>query len=195
LVCRSDRLWRVFVSGVVALGFVPFTVGLGSVYWGGSTFGSIWVGVLYLFAAGSVLWLGYELLALAGPRFRIRVQALEVRPGARFDLEWHARGLFPGIRSVKFELVGRETARFRDHEGDPASETETFCQQELALITEPRFVRHRKLAVAVPEHAMHTFASPHNEIYWVIQVSADVRLWPDVTEELELTILPREATA
>ena len=48
---------------------------------------------------------------------------------------------------------------------------------------------------SIPADTMHSFAAPHNRIVWTLKVRGEIGGWPDVDEDFDLAVMPREALA
>lgn len=45
-------------------------------------------------------------------------------------------------------------------------------------------------SLSVPATQMHSFEAPNNKILWIIRTKGEVAFWPDVKEELSVTLVP-----
>ena len=49
-----------------------------------------------------------------------------------------------------------------------------------------------EIGFAVPSESMHSFEAENNKIIWEIEVSGDIRSWPDVKEVFKIAVTPSE---
>jgi hypothetical protein len=143
-----------------------------------------------LFLVGLVF---YQLLAMANPRPRLRLQAGRIQPGADVHLAWTLSGRVHRLGRLSVYLEGREEATYT-RGTDRTTDRETFCTMIIAdAETVPEFARG-SARFSIPPDAMHSFAAPHNKVVWSLKVRGEIPRWPDVDEEFPLEVLPGEST-
>lgn len=136
----------------------------------------------------------YQLLALANPRPHLALSAASLPPGGSGRLDWRFRGLAGRIRHLRITLEGREEATFRSGKST-TTDRRTFARVEIVETDLATAIPSGSAGFSVPAGTMHSFDAPHNRIVWTIKVHGTIAGWPDVDEDFELTVVPREALA
>lgn len=115
----------------------------------------------------------------------------EVAVGDAVHLAWRLRAPVPFQRG-RVRLVGVEEAVTR---GDAVSEIrrEVFHAESLGALRCGRAV-DGEIVARIPAGAVPTFHGVHNRILWLVEVTAELPVWPDVRVELELRVVPPPAT-
>lgn len=166
------RGWRTGTgegTGCLALFLVPFVL----------------IGVALL------LGIPYQFLALFNPRLHLTLSSASLELGGSARLSWSFTG-FPGrIRHLRIELEGREEATYR-RGTSTHTDRQAFATLAVVDTSERLEIAAGEAAVTVPADTMHSFAATHNRIVWTLKVAGDIRRWPDVGEEFDLVVRPRE---
>jgi hypothetical protein len=127
-------------------------------------------------------------------RLGIALTAVEVtadRPttavGDAVHLAWRLRAPVP-FRTGAVRLLGVEEAVTR---GDAVSEIhrEVFYADTIGAVRCGRAV-DGEVVTRIPAGAVPTFHGANNRILWLIEVTAELPLWPDVRVQLELPVAP-----
>ena len=146
-----------------------------------------------LIGLGLMVWLGYNLLALANPRIRLRLAATSIRPGDRLQLSWEIAGSAQRLRRLTITLEGREEATYSQGKKQ-VTDREVFHRSVL-FDRDEHFARQPGRAeLLIPAEAPVSFKSLHHCLRWVMVVQGDIPHWPDIREEWDLTVLPPTAT-
>jgi Protein of unknown function (DUF3592) len=160
---------------------------------GGAGDGCLTVFILPFVVIGLALLLGvpYQFLALFNPRLHLTLSSASLPLGGSARLSWSFSG-FPGrIRRLRIELEGREEATYQ-RGTSTQTDRQVFATVTVVDTSERLEIPAGEAAVSVPADTMHSFAADHNRIVWSLKVSGDIRRWPDVSEEFELVVRPRE---
>lgn len=124
------------------------------------------------------LWLVYltgkRLYAAAGTgATRVEISAHPLLPGESYELLVSQSGHLT-MNSISVELVCEEEATYRQGT-DTRIERVPVYQREVyrrsAIVIEPGMAFEDRCQFQVPEGAMHSFQSPHNEIRWHVMVT------------------------
>lgn len=136
----------------------------------------------------------YQLLALANPRPQLTLSRGEIPLGATAQLEWRFSGLAGRIRSLRVTVEGCEEAQYR-RGTSTYTDREAFASIEVVATELPGMIPAGVAAFSIPAGSMHSFAAAHNKVIWTLKLQGEIRRWPDVSEEFELLVLPREGLA
>ncbi|HUP43527.1 MAG TPA: DUF3592 domain-containing protein [Thermoanaerobaculia bacterium] len=155
-------------DGCVAVFLVPFVL----------------VGVLLL--AG----IPYQVLALFNPRPRLVLTPGRLELGGSAELSWRFRG-WPGrIRRLRLTLEGVEEASWSGGKSRRTAR-ETFASYDLLDTRLPIEIAGGSIQVWAPPETMHTFEAADNRVLWTLKLHGEIRLWPDVSEEIRVVVGPR----
>lgn len=130
----------------------------------------------------------YQLLALANPRPHLLLDRSRLEPGTQCSVRFYFTGSTSRLREITVELEGRESATYR-RGTNSVTDHETFFEEVLLNEKQPSGQR-RTLSLSIPERTMPSFEADNNRIEWRIKVHGDIPRWPDVKEELLLTVHP-----
>jgi hypothetical protein len=142
-----------------------------------------------LVGLGLIGGVGYFVLAMFNPRPQLTVSALEVPLGGSLALEWQLSGRTHIIERLRLYLEGREEATYQ-RGTSTYTDKEVFATVPIAEIANQYEMQSGRATVMVPPDTKHTFKAEHNKILWMLRVQGEIRHWPDVNEEFELTVLP-----
>jgi hypothetical protein len=115
-----------------------------------------------------------------------------LRPGGAYDvlLAQAGAGLF---KELTLALELEEQATFRQGT-DTRTERLTVWRQPLqswrSLQVAPGTRFEARASVAIPEAAMHSFASEHNAVRWSLVVRGEPARWPSFTRVFPLVVFP-----
>ena len=154
----------------------------------------LFLGVFGLVGLLLLLNVPYQLLALANPRARLTLSRATLPLGAPAQLEWSFSGLAGRIRALRVTVEGHEEAQYR-RGTSTYTDREAFATLEVVATELPSMIPSGVAAFAIPAGSMHSFESSHNKIVWTLKLHGEIRRWPDVNEEFELKVLPREEPA
>ena len=147
---------------------------------------------LVLVAIGVALTIAPVILLVRrlSPRPVVSIESIRVHAGREIELSWRLRGWRRQIRRMTILLEGREEATYaRDEE--LCTDREQFHSSCLYQGNR-RAARTGTVKLTVPAHLPPTFVAQHNAIFWVVRFHMRLRQWPDIEDELELTVLPPE---
>lgn len=125
----------------------------------------------------------------------IEVSAQPMIPGESYDLFVSQAGRL-AIRSFRVELICEEEATY--HQGtDARTETKAILSREVVSATDvetrPGAPLDLRARLTIPAQAMHSFATPHNQVNWRLCVSADVERWPAFERSFPVIVYPPAA--
>ena len=141
-----------------------------------------------VFLIGSIF---YCMLALFNPRLRLTLSSAIVSLGGVVQLKWDFSGRTNIIQNLKILLRGKEQARYR-RGTNTYTDKNTFFQMEVYSTQDRREIPSGEIGFAVPSESMHSFEAENNKIIWEIEVSGDIRSWPDVKEVFKIAVTPSE---
>lgn len=131
----------------------------------------------------------YQLLALFNPRPRLTLTPGLIAVGGRAELTWSFRGLPSRIRRLRILLEGVEEADVTSGK-EERTRQETFASFELLDSNRPQEITGGSRTVTIPADTMHSFEAPDHRILWTLKLQGEIRLWPDVVEELRVVVHP-----
>jgi hypothetical protein len=148
----------------------------------------------FLVGLGLLVWSLWPVIV--GVKFtppEVSVSSDAVRPGDTLSFRFHQT--FKSAVEVKqasLQLLLRETAIYR-RGTNTYTVTHDFVIQRFDL--PPRSYQAGEMLSdqrewQIPAEAMHTFASTHNRLRWLIVVQVGMSGWPDFKEEYEVRVLP-----
>jgi hypothetical protein len=153
--------------GCVAVFLVPFQV-----------FGLVLIGAV-----------AYQLLALANPRPTITLGQGSVPLGGSVPFRWELSGAAHRVSRLKMILRGREEARYR-RGTDTSTDTHVFFEETLVDASQAMAIERGSGAVRIPADTMHTFTADNNKVIWTLEISGEIRRWPDLDESFEIMVRP-----
>lgn len=136
----------------------------------------------------------YQLLALANPHPHLALSAASLPPGGTGQLGWRFRGRAGRIRRLHITLEGCEEATYRSGKST-STDRHIFAVVEIVDTDLAAAIPAGSASFSVPAGTMHSFAAPHNRIVWTLKVRGEIAGWPDVDEDFDLAVVPREALA
>ncbi len=131
----------------------------------------------------------YFFLALFNPRPTLQLSASALFPGDSCEVNWSLTGRVQRIKRLRLLLEGREEAMYQ--RGTRSyTDKHPFATVELATLESGDDMRSGVAKLQIPPGTMHSFASDHNKIVWVLRLEADVEGMPDLKDEFPVAILP-----
>lgn len=157
----------------------------------GAPDGCLTVFILPFVLIGLLLLAGvpYQFLALFNPRPRVEVTPGRVVLGGHNELRWSFRGRPGRIRRLKITLEGVEEADYRQGT-TTRTEKETFSTLDLVDESSSVAIPRGTATVSIPAGTMHTFEASDNRIVWRLKLQGEIARWPDVSEEMKVTVEP-----
>jgi hypothetical protein len=154
--------------------------------WGASLF------VIPFFGVGIVLVITAlrAVLSLRNPQTTLVVSTPAVAAGDEVTINWSIDGRLERLSNLRIDLEGREEATYR-RGTSTYTDRNVFATIPVAAMTPADLSRTGFAKIVVPPGAMHSFASEHNKIIWVLRVRGEIPRWPDCDDEYPLTIAPR----
>jgi len=135
---------------------------------------------------------GYYFLKLFNPRIKLVVSSGAIPLGGTAEVAWVLFGRTNRLQRLRIFLEGHESARYQ-RGTSTYTDTETFAEIDLVDLADQREMAAGKAVLTVPDDTMHTFKSANNKILWHLKVAGEIPMWPDVSEEFEVTVLPSDA--
>ncbi len=142
-----------------------------------------------LVGLGCVAGLAHGFLGLFSPRPLVRMMPGSLSLGGSASVEWEIGRGSSAIRRLRIYVEGREEINFRRGKST-VTNRHTFARFELADIVQPFELSRGTASFAIPRDTMHSFETPNNKIIWALHVQGEMRLWPDIAEELPLNVKP-----
>ncbi len=176
-------------NGVVSVFVVNIVRGFqqGRPQWGVALFISIFV----LVGLGVIIGVIHQLLALFNPKAKLTLSLARIPLGSTAHLTWEILGRVNRISELVITLQAREECRYR-RGTKTYTDKNTFFTFQLAQTTNPAQMSYGEIGFAVPAETMHSFAADNNKIIWSLNVAGDIERWPDIKDEFDITITPRQ---
>jgi len=133
----------------------------------------------------------YFFLAAFNPRPVLTLSIHPVRMGESIRLNWSTDGDVYKFQNFKLTLIGEKTARYRQGK-NTNTDRHRFYNQVLVDLFHPEQMRKGEVNFQIPGTSMHSFQSANNGIVWKLILQCEVPMWPDSTEEFEISVLPQE---
>jgi hypothetical protein len=131
----------------------------------------------------------YQILALVNPRPAITLGQGWVPLGGSVAFRWELSGAAHRVSRLKLILRGREEARYQ-RGTDTSTDTHVFFEETLVDASQALAIERGSSAVRIPADTMHTFTADNNKVIWTLEVSGEIRRWPDIDESFEITVRP-----
>ena len=135
-----------------------------------------------LFLAGSSV---YYFLTLFNPRPKLVLSSHPLSPGERAELSWTTAMNAGAIKKYRVYLEGREEVI------DDSKDKHSFFTGNIIETENLYEIEKGTITFTIPEGTIHSFKSEHNKIVWLLHVVGEIKYWPDINEEFELTVLPK----
>ena len=176
-----------FWNGIVSVFVVDIVRGFlkGRPQWGPAAFISIFV----LVGLGVIIAAIYQFLALFNPKTKLTLSSAQIPLGSTAHLTWEISGRVNRISELVITLQSREECRYR-RGTKTYTDKNTFFTFQLAQTTNPAEMSYGEVGFAVPAETMHSFAADNNKIIWSLNVAGDIKRWPDIKDEFDITITP-----
>lgn len=126
------------------------------------------------------------ILRAFNPTLILTVTPGEGVPGRPVEVRWEARGSFSGIKRFRLLLEGREEASQAK-----SSRTVPFAAFDV-FQGGARDFKRGLAKVSLPADAMPTLEHGSRRISWVLRLTAEVSVFPDLFEEYAYAVVPRK---
>jgi Protein of unknown function (DUF3592) len=176
-------IWNGLVGVFTYFEINTFMTGSGS--WGLAIF----LLIFQLIGVGLLVSVPYQLLALANPRPTITLGRSTVALGAAVPFEWQLDGAASRVTHLTITLLAREETRYR-RGTDTRTDKHEFHREVIAESSDPMGIAHGSGTIRLPATTMHSFTATNNKIIWTIQVTGEIRHWPDVDDSFDITVSP-----
>ncbi|MCB1086999.1 MAG: DUF3592 domain-containing protein [Verrucomicrobiae bacterium] len=140
--------------------------------------------------AGLILGFFYQLLSLANPKPSLVLPGGPPRVGETLEVRWELQGRTSRVTRLTISLWGIESATYR-RGTDTTTSHEVFLDLPIAEAVDEMDIRQGRAQVMLPDDLMISLKLPNNEIKYELRVSGDIPLWPDISDQYDLTLLPR----
>lgn len=197
LKAKSSRLGKLifmiifaaFWNGIVSVFVVQVVKSFqqGRPEWGLTAFISIFV----LVGLGAIIGVIYQFLALFNPKTKLTLSSVTIPLGAAAHLSWEILGPVNRISKLIITLTAREECRYR-RGTKTYTDKNTFFTFEIASTTDPTQMSFGEIGFAVPADTMHSFEADNNKIIWSLNVKGDIKRWPDINDQFDITIIPQQ---
>lgn len=131
----------------------------------------------------------YQFLALFNPRYTLTLEPARLVPGSVGRLRWQTDGLAGRIQTLTVQLVGTETATYRQGT-DTKTDKHVFCSLDLLTTDSTMDIMAGQVDFAIPDPTMHSFNAQNNKIIWSFRLRGDIAHWPDVDQNHPFTVYP-----
>jgi hypothetical protein len=155
----------------------------------GSWFMAIFLLLFQVIGVALLLWVPYQMLALANPRPTITLSRGTLPIGGAVPFQWQLTGAASRVTRLTVTLKGREEARYR-RGTDTRTDTHEFHSEVLAEATDPMSIERGSGTIRIPARTMHSFSAYNNKIIWTLTVKGEISRWPDVDESFDVTVSP-----
>jgi len=142
-----------------------------------------------LVGLGCLAGLAHGFLGLFSPRPVLRMTPGSLSLGGSASVDWEISRGSSAIRRLRIYLEGREEITFRRGKST-VTNRQTFARFDLADVVQPFELSRGTASFTIPRDTMHSFETPSNKIIWALHVQGEMRLWPDIAEELPLNVRP-----
>ncbi|HEV8240287.1 MAG TPA: DUF3592 domain-containing protein [Thermoanaerobaculia bacterium] len=149
---------------------------------------TVFLGVFGLIGLLLLSALPRTFLALFNPRAEVQISSPPA-PGVPVALSWRFLGSAGRLRRLTIKLEGREEATYR-RGTDTTTVKRTFARYVLVDARDASQIAAGETLLALPADTMHTFEAPHNKVVWSLKLHGDIPSWPDVDDEVALTVYP-----
>lgn len=133
----------------------------------------------------------YYFLALFNPRPVVTLHASRLRLGDCCQISWSWSGAQRRLSRLRIFLEGQEQATYR-RGTDSTTRKEAFARVEVLDSPDVTRIGQGSASLEIPAHTMHSFDGGNNKIVWELKIEGEIARWPDVREDHELVIEPRE---
>jgi len=133
----------------------------------------------------------YQLLALVNPRPRVTLTPGRLTAGGSAQLAWSFRGRTGRIRRLRISLDGTEVTETGEGE-DRTTNKAPVGAYELLDTSLPLEIAGGSTQVSIPPDARPSLVDAGRQVGWRLKVEGEIRFWPDVSEEIEVTVHPSQ---
>ena len=140
---------------------------------------------------GTIGYFFWQLLVVlgVGPT-RIEIAEHPLRAGDTVEAFVTQSGrLIRSLNALKVSLVREEKATYQQGT-NTRTETKEAATNEVHVSDYPTLPYEGRFTFEIPEGAMHSFKSAHNEIVWKLMVRGDVAWWPDFKRGFTIDVHP-----
>jgi hypothetical protein len=143
-------------------------------------------------ATGIVLFVRGLVLATAVGTTQVEISGHPLRPGERYDLHL-AQGGSGTFRRLEVGIVMEEQATFRQGTDTRSERLAVWSRSvqgwdDLQFSPGTRF--EARTTLEIPPGAMHSFASEHNTVRWLVVVRGRPARWPAFTRTFPVVMFP-----
>lgn len=170
------------IIGLFIFQLIQQPFGVGTIFLGLFLTPFVLVGTLLLLVAA------HSILSLFNPTVEIDIPTTELRLGSSTGVRWQIRGRRSRIVRLILALEGQEEVSYM-RGTTKIQEKRVFASMPLLNVDSPP--EQGVANVNVPADVMHSFAARNNKIAWSLRVHGEIRRWPDIADEFELTIKPQ----
>ncbi len=131
----------------------------------------------------------HQLLAMFNPRLRLRIRSQELKLGQTTPVEWECIGRWDRISRLRLYLEGAEQTEYRRGTRQYTDHS-VFARLDIADIHRDYEIREGKTTFTVPADTVPSFTGGSNRIVWKIRVHGEIHRWPDMKQEIDVTLIP-----
>ncbi len=151
------------------------------------------IGVFALVGLFLLAALPRAFLALFNPRAEVQISSPPA-PGVPVALSWRFLGNPRRLQRLTIKVEGREEATYR-RGTDTTTDKRIFARYVLLDTRDESQIAAGETLLALPADTMHTFEAPHNKVVWSLKLHGDIPNFPDIDDEVALTVYPTAVAA
>jgi len=131
----------------------------------------------------------HETLAMRNATVELYVSEPEPAIGETLDIRWEVKGRAQRIRELAIAITGSEVATSTRSSDDTSStETSVFFREQLAVVRDPREIAAGSAQITLRD-TVPSWEAPNNKIVWSIEVTGDIRHWPDIADHYDIRVV------
>jgi hypothetical protein len=134
----------------------------------------------------------YTLVAMFSPKPILTLTPGSPALGQQLRVEWKIHGSTHRLRNLRLLLIGKEKATYR-RGTNTSTETKTFYRRALAEAKHGLEMVQGEGRIDLPTDLCHSLDLGNNEIEWSLKVEGEIPVWPDISDEYEITVRPPES--
>ncbi|HPD46313.1 MAG TPA: DUF3592 domain-containing protein [Anaerohalosphaeraceae bacterium] len=183
-------IFAVLWNGIVS---IPVTQVVKSFQRGRPEWGlTLFISIFVLVGLAVIVAVVHQFLAMFNPKTQLTLNSASIPLGGAGYLKWEILGAVNRISELIITLTAREECRYR-RGTKTYTDKNTFFTFEIARTTEPVQMAFGEIAFAIPSDTMHSFEATNNKIIWSLHVKGDIKRWPDLDDQFDITITPAES--
>jgi hypothetical protein len=195
---RNSPLKKLISSFVIAVFWngITWTVIIVSGVWAGIRNGdfewflTIFFSIFALIGLVMVFAFLASILNMFNPRIRMVMDKRIIPLGNTVNIDWDFFGNVYRIQSMTIKLTGTEEAKYTVGTNTYTDRNE-FYTEVLVDTRQINEIMNGNLKLTIPENTMHSLSVNNNKIIWSIKVNGVISFWPDVSEDFDIIVGPK----